>query len=72
MIPIGKIGNILSGEYLGWYILVEDDTKNTGGYYIYISKSRSFNSSLSEGYDDWLESESFLPEYFIDLQVEWE
>ncbi|AFY99294.1 hypothetical protein [Calothrix sp. PCC 6303] len=71
MIPIGKLGCVLSGEYEGWYVLVQDDPKNTGGYYIYISKSKSFNSPLSEGYDYWLQSEFDLPEFFKNWEVEW-
>ncbi|MEH1789030.1 MAG: hypothetical protein V7L23_26480 [Nostoc sp.] len=34
MIPIGKLGYLVSGEYSEWYVLVENDTNNTGGYYV--------------------------------------
>jgi hypothetical protein len=71
MIPIGKLGYLVSGEYSEWYVLVENDTNNTGAYYIYISNSQRINSPLSKTYDYWIESESCLPEFFSDWEVEW-
>ncbi|MEH2294026.1 hypothetical protein [Nostoc sp.] len=71
MIPIGKLGQLVSGESPGSYVLVKDDTKNTGGYYIYISNTPNINSPLPKTYDYWVESESCLPEFFSDWEVEW-
>jgi hypothetical protein len=35
-IKIGITGKILEGRHKGWYIYVEDDFENTGGYLILV------------------------------------
>jgi hypothetical protein len=74
MIPIGKRGRILNGKYAGWYVLVEDDTEGTGGYYMYTSISPDFQVGWGEGYDNWVEKKEYLSSFFErdGYQVEWE
>jgi hypothetical protein len=43
MILLGKRGRIIKGPSEGWYILVQDDTANTGGYYILTSSNPGFS-----------------------------
>jgi hypothetical protein len=66
-IPIGKTGQILSGEYKDWYIRVEPEVK--GGHLIlYMSTP----DPKSKGYDHWVETEK-LGKYFeeIALEIKW-
>ena len=61
MIPVGKIGRLISGDERSRYVKVEDDLENTGGYLILISSNPDFNS----GADHWVEKEllaNFLEE----------
>jgi len=67
MIQIGKRGRIRQGSYAGWYVLIEDDTANTGGYYVYTSRDSDFKG---EGYDDWVENKELLEPFFT--ESEWE
>jgi hypothetical protein len=69
VIEFNKKGRILKGVYEGWYILIEDDTKNTGGYYIFISSSPNVKGVSgiddgAEGYDEWLENQEQIQSYF--------
>jgi len=59
---INKTGLINSGEYTGRYVKVQDDTDNTGGYLVLLSKSKDFTSE--DGFDDWVESLDDLEGYF--------
>jgi hypothetical protein len=69
MIPFGKVGKITEGDYSGWYASVQDDSSDTGGYYIFI-----FNdlNRQGKGYDYWVEEKEDLDIYFQDWKVEWE
>jgi hypothetical protein len=73
MIKINKKGKILSGDDLGWYILVQDDTENTGGYYIILSKDINFSGGLGDGFDTWIEKEEYVKEYFnkANWKIKW-
>jgi hypothetical protein len=72
MILIGKRGRIIKGPSEGWYILVQDDTANTGGYYILTSSNPGFSGG--EGFDDWVENRELLERLFetSNWVIEWE
>jgi hypothetical protein len=61
-IKIGVTGKILEGTLKDWFIHVEDDSENTGGYLILIFKELAGNGS--EGYDDWVEDKDSLVKLF--------
>jgi hypothetical protein len=61
-IKIGKKGLINEGDMKGWYIRVDDDYKNTGGFLIFYNSSPDMSSGMS--YDDWVENESSLKDFF--------
>ena len=65
-IKINQYGKIIKGEKKGWFIFVQDDQENTGGYLILISPS--INSKI--GFDAWVLNEDDLRKYF--LESEWE
>lgn len=71
-IKLNTIGKILNGEYQNWYILIEDDTGNTGGYLILIFNQLEINESRI-GYDDWVEDYKALEEYLEETgwRIEW-
>jgi hypothetical protein len=71
-IRIGAVGRIVSGDYAGWYVKVQDDSENTGGFLILISGDRTFQSG--KGFDGWVEGRAMLEGYFRESswQVEWE
>jgi hypothetical protein len=72
VVLLGKRGRIVRGDHEGWYILVQDDTGGTGGYYVLTSNNPSFSGS--EGYDDWVENRELLERLFEDSGwvIEWE
>ena len=68
MVPIGQNGRITKGEQAGWFVLVQDDRHNTGGYLI-LQSPDDFQSS---GFDGWVEA-PYLDDYFAeaDWEVAW-
>jgi hypothetical protein len=68
---INKIGVIIEGEMKGWYIRIDNDSKNTGGFLIIYNPSPDMSSN--SGYDDWVENEECLRELFLESlwAVEW-
>jgi hypothetical protein len=71
-IKIGVTGEILTGRHQGWFIQVEDDRENTGGYYILVFNNADEKKS-SEGYDRWAEDLPTLYEMFKEArwQIKW-
>jgi hypothetical protein len=63
-IEIGKVGLIDEGDMKGWYIRVDDDTINTGGFLILYNSCP--NMSSSSGYDDWVENRESLKYFFAE------
>ena len=61
MIKINKVGIIESGDDAGYQVKILDDSDNTGGYLVLISKD--FDDSSSEAFDDWVQNESALVKY---------
>lgn len=64
---IGKKGRIRAGKDAGFYVRIEDDAENTGGYLILIWKD-----APSIGYDYWVENlidlDRFLNECGWDIE----
>ena len=73
MILIGQVGFILEGKDSGKYILVIDDTAETGGYYIFLGNAPNFNNPQYQGevYDYWLENKEDLNLFFLDIKIQW-
>lgn len=71
-IKFNTIGKIIKGDQEGWFVLVEHDTKDTGGYYVYQAPIPEIKES-TVGYDDWLESLEDVQGYFeeSDWDIEW-
>jgi hypothetical protein len=71
MIKINVLGKILEGDNEGWYLLVQKDFENTGGYLILISKDPDFASA--EGCDYWVEKYHHLLEFFKESRwkIQW-
>jgi hypothetical protein len=70
-IEFDKIGIIAEGEMKGWYIKIDNDSKNTGGFLIIYNPSPDMSSN--SGYDDWVENEECLKKFFLEssLVVDW-
>jgi len=58
IIKINVRGKIIEGDNESWYILIQEDFENTGGYLILLSKDPNFTSD--EGCDYWVEKYSNL------------
>jgi hypothetical protein len=65
---IGKKGHIKSGKYIGFFIRIQDDSQNTGGYLIL-----TWKDTPSEGYDNWVESFADLEQFMREANwdIEW-
>jgi hypothetical protein len=63
-IKLGKIGIITEGKMKGYYIRIDDDFENTGGFLIIYNSAPDMSSS--NGYDDWVENEECLRDFCID------
>ncbi|MEN3952508.1 hypothetical protein [Iodidimonas sp. SYSU 1G8] len=70
-IPINTWGRILSGNKKGWYLMIQDDSENTGGYLILTV--RSLGPDNNEGYDDWAEDMSVVEDYLVESRwlIDW-
>ena len=70
-ILIGKTGLINEGDMKGWYVRIDDDDENTGGFLIIYNSSPDMLSGL--GYDDWVENKSSLQDFFEagSLKIDW-
>jgi hypothetical protein len=70
-ILIGRWGKIVAGENAGWYVFVEHDTKDTGGFFIYRCSEPSLGADA--GFDDWVEKKEQIAPFFgfAKWQIEW-
>lgn len=68
-ILIGKVGKIVSGDDVGWYVKVTDDAADTGGFYILTSE----RSDMATGFDNWVESREDLESFFAEShwEIDW-
>ena len=67
-IRIGETGLILQGIRKGWYIHIENDTGNTGGFLIL--QFPSLDANNKDGFNDWVETYEDLKAYF--QKTSWE
>ncbi|PJK33111.1 hypothetical protein CWC48_26890 [Pseudomonas sp. S10E 269] len=59
-------GTVLTGEYAGWTIEIQDDRAGeTGGYYLFLVLNES------NGFDSWFELIEQLHEQISELNVRW-
>ncbi len=65
----GKWGKILAGERTGWYVMVQNDSANTGGFFIFQSRERSIDG----GFDNWVDTMDGVFRFFkfAGWEVEW-
>jgi len=70
MIPIGKKGQIIQGESPGWFVLVQDNSVNTGGFLILTAEDREFKG---KGFDNWVENKEALEQFFrfAKWEIDW-
>jgi len=70
-VKIGKFGRILDGDPKGWYVFVQDDKENTGGFLVLLSASSE--PADFRGFDDWVENAESLQSYFLSKkrQIHW-
>ena len=70
-IEIGKKGLITEGDIKGWYIRVDDDSDNTGGFLILTSPDPDMSSIM--GHDNWVENEESLRSFFLESSwiIDW-
>jgi len=61
MIRVDSKGKIVSGKDTGWYIWIQDDTENTGGYLVVQSLSVDFTGIV---YDNWFETIDDVEKHF--------
>ena len=61
-LKIETYGRIMEGSPKDWYIFIQDDANNTGGYLILISAS--LDPDDPRGFDDWAENLQNLQDYF--------
>jgi len=68
-ILIGKWGKLLAGERAGWYVFVQDDSADTGGFIIFQSRE----TSIEKGFDNWVETLDGVCRFFefAGWSVEW-
>ena len=65
---IGKLGRIKNGEHAGFFVRIQDDSPNTGGYLILM-----WRESPTEGYDNWVEGPNDLDQFVQESNwdIEW-
>ncbi|MDE3046665.1 MAG: hypothetical protein KGJ02_08525 [Verrucomicrobiota bacterium] len=71
-LKIGVTGKILKGDHAGWFVFIEDDFKNSGGYLILIFNHHDKHQS-TEGFDYWAEDKNSLDEIYkeADWEIQW-
>jgi len=65
---IGKKGRIKTGVYAGFFVRIQDDSQNTGGYLIL-----TWKDTPSVGYDNWVENLTDLDQFLHETgwDIEW-
>jgi len=69
-LKINTIGRITSGSMQNWYIIIKDDSENTGGYLVIQSPNIDISS---DGYDNWFEKIEEVVQYIQsnNIKIEW-
>ncbi|MHA4967590.1 hypothetical protein P0D91_05810 [Pseudomonas sp. CBSPBW29] len=61
-----RTGTVLTGEYAGWTIEIQDDRAGeTGGYYLFLVQNES------NAFDSWFEHIEQLQQQISELDVRW-
>jgi hypothetical protein len=73
---IGKKGRIKTGVYAGFFVRIQDDSQNTGGYLILTWRDTPFltwRDTPSVGYDNWVENLADLDQFLHESgwDIEW-
>ncbi len=70
MVIINSKAKIVSGKNIGWFIWVQDDRKNTGGYLVLQSPDIDFKG---DGFDNWFLTIEEIENYFFNNNwiLEW-
>jgi hypothetical protein len=65
---IGQTGKIISGPNSGYSIEIQDDSKESGGYFIV-----GWQENPKDGFDYWVEKREYLDEFFEEAgwKIEW-
>lgn len=68
---LNVVGKILSGRETGFFVKVQHDLDDTGGYYIFTSRHSDFKGP--ETFDAWVESYDDVVAFFQESKwlVEW-
>lgn len=61
-IRVGQVGRIAAGDQRGWYLRVDDDAENTGGFLILTCRT----PDMTDCFDGWAENKQSLEQYFIE------
>jgi hypothetical protein len=69
IVPIGRVGKIISGDDAGWFVKVLDDSAATGGFLILTSR----DDHCVSGFDNWVADENALEQYLHEARwlIEW-
>lgn len=69
-LPLGRVGRVVSEKNASLYVKIAEGKGSTGGFLIWTAD----NPQFSQGYDNWVENQSELEEFFqaMGWQVEWE
>jgi hypothetical protein len=72
-IPIGVLGKVKSNEGDCRWVEVGNDTKDSGGFFVYQRCSGPEGPDGGCDFDDWVKNEQELEKYFAEMgwQVEW-
>lgn len=68
MLLVGKKGKIIEGVNKGWEVLVKDNSEDSGGFLVFVSKG-------NDGYvEDWVQDKEELRELFLrkEWKIAWE
>jgi hypothetical protein len=65
---IGKKGRIKNGTHAGFFVRIQDDLQNTGGYLVLI-----WRETPSVGYDNWVKNLTDLDPFLCESgwNIEW-
>jgi len=70
MVKVDAKARIVSGKYTGWFIWVQDDRPDSGGYLVIQSSDIEFRG---DGFDNWFISIEEVEKFFVNnnWRLEW-